>query len=178
MWGNRQWRSWTDRYWTSADGLQAPLSRLCRPARPAADPVHPGPDPQRPRFRAGRRALCRRVAGDRRRLARPRAERIGSRTRPATRRATYVADMLKLLDQLGIADAVFFGTSLGGIVHDAARSTDAERIAGAMLNDIGPEIDHVGHRSHRHLCRQGRRLRTGTRQPRRSRAATAIAFPD
>jgi pimeloyl-ACP methyl ester carboxylesterase len=57
---------------------------------------------------------------------------------------TYAADILKLLDQLGIADAVFFGTSLGGIVTMLMSSTDPERIAGAMLNDIGPVIEDAG----------------------------------
>jgi pimeloyl-ACP methyl ester carboxylesterase len=56
----------------------------------------------------------------------------------------YVADLLKLLDQEGIADAVFLGTSLGGICTMLLASTDADRIAGAMLNDIGPEIDPAG----------------------------------
>ncbi len=56
----------------------------------------------------------------------------------------YVEDILKLLDQEGIADAVFFGTSLGGICTMLLASTDADRIAGAMLNDIGPEIDPAG----------------------------------
>ena len=56
----------------------------------------------------------------------------------------YVADILKLLDQEGIADAVFFGTSLGGICTMLLASTDADRIAGAMLNDIGPVIDQAG----------------------------------
>jgi pimeloyl-ACP methyl ester carboxylesterase len=60
------------------------------------------------------------------------------------RPATYVADMLKLLDQLGIADAVFFGTSLGGIVTMVLAHGDEERVAGALLNDIGPEVDPRG----------------------------------
>ncbi len=57
---------------------------------------------------------------------------------------TYVADVLKLLDQLGIADAVFVGTSLGGLVTMLLAMSDAERIAGALLNDIGPVIDPAG----------------------------------
>src|SRR4030095_5113672 len=56
----------------------------------------------------------------------------------------YVADLLKLLDQEGIADAVFMGTSLGGICTMLLASTDADRIAGAMLNDIGPVIHQEG----------------------------------
>ena len=57
---------------------------------------------------------------------------------------TYVADVLKLLDQLGIADAVFFGTSLGGIVTMLLGTTDPERIAGAVINDIGPVVEESG----------------------------------
>ena len=60
------------------------------------------------------------------------------------RPAVYVADMLKLLDQLGIADAVFFGTSLGGIVTMVLAHGDEERVAGALINDIGPEVDQRG----------------------------------
>ncbi|WP_205478331.1 alpha/beta fold hydrolase [Sphingomonas arenae] len=57
---------------------------------------------------------------------------------------TYAADVLKLLDQLGIATAVFFGTSLGGLVTMLLAYTDEERIAGALINDVGPEVDPAG----------------------------------
>ena len=57
---------------------------------------------------------------------------------------TYAADLLKLLDQLGIADAVFVGTSLGGIVTMVMAMRDAERIAGACINDVGPQIEQRG----------------------------------
>lgn len=57
---------------------------------------------------------------------------------------TYVGDVLKLLDQLGIADAVFVGTSLGGIVTMLLAASDDERVAGALINDVGPEVDPRG----------------------------------
>lgn len=57
---------------------------------------------------------------------------------------TYASDVLKFLDELGIADAVFVGTSLGGIVTMLLADSDDERIAGALINDIGPEIDEAG----------------------------------
>ncbi|MCA1654293.1 MAG: alpha/beta fold hydrolase [Sphingomicrobium sp.] len=57
---------------------------------------------------------------------------------------TYAGDILKLLDQLGIADAVFVGTSLGGIVTMVMAMQDSERMAGVLLNDIGPEIEQGG----------------------------------
>ena len=48
---------------------------------------------------------------------------------------TYAADVVKFLDELGIADAVFVGTSLGGIVTMMVGATDGERVAGALIND-------------------------------------------
>ena len=53
---------------------------------------------------------------------------------------TYARDVLKLLDQLGIADAVFIGTSLGGLTTMIIAAMEEERIAGALINDIGPEV--------------------------------------
>ena len=53
---------------------------------------------------------------------------------------TYARDVLKLLDQLGIADAVFVGTSLGGLTTMIIAAMEEERIAAALINDIGPEV--------------------------------------
>ena len=60
------------------------------------------------------------------------------------RPAVYVADVIKLLDQLGIADAVFIGTSLGGLCTMVLASIEEERVAGALINDIGPVIEPAG----------------------------------
>ena len=135
--------SWTDRYWYSAEGLRlhyrdyaGPLDKppiLCIPGltRNARDF-----EPVAERYAGDWRVICVELRG-----------RGESAPDPDSSRYTpnhYVADVLKLLDQLGIADAVFLGTSLGGICTMLLASTDADRIAGAMLNDIGPEIDQAG----------------------------------
>jgi pimeloyl-ACP methyl ester carboxylesterase len=57
---------------------------------------------------------------------------------------TYVQDVEALLAELGIARFVAFGTSLGGIVTMLLAGFEPGRIAGALLNDIGPEIDATG----------------------------------
>ena len=44
----------------------------------------------------------------------------------------------------GIAQAIFVGTSLGGLVTMAMASMAPDRIAAAILNDVGPELDQVG----------------------------------
>lgn len=57
---------------------------------------------------------------------------------------TYAADMIELLDRLGIGQAIFVGTSLGGIVAMLIAATQRERIAGTILNDVGPELEASG----------------------------------
>jgi pimeloyl-ACP methyl ester carboxylesterase len=56
----------------------------------------------------------------------------------------YAADVLQLLDELGIARAVFIGTSLGGLVTMTVAAMAPQRIAATILNDIGPELTPGG----------------------------------
>jgi pimeloyl-ACP methyl ester carboxylesterase len=57
---------------------------------------------------------------------------------------TYAGDVLQLLDQLGIPQAIFVGTSLGGLVTMTIAATAPQRIAATVLNDVGPDIDPGG----------------------------------
>src|SRR5688500_9807120 len=57
---------------------------------------------------------------------------------------TYAADVLKLLDELAIEQAVFVGTSLGGLVTMLVGAMQPQRIAAVILNDVGPDIDPRG----------------------------------
>jgi pimeloyl-ACP methyl ester carboxylesterase len=57
---------------------------------------------------------------------------------------TYAADVLQLLDSLEIPQAVVVGTSLGGLVTMTVAALQLQRIAGAILNDVGPVIDRAG----------------------------------
>jgi pimeloyl-ACP methyl ester carboxylesterase len=57
---------------------------------------------------------------------------------------TYAADVIEMLDQLGIPDAVFVGTSLGGLVMMVIAATAPQRIMAAILNDVGPDVDPQG----------------------------------
>ncbi|HVV64267.1 MAG TPA: alpha/beta fold hydrolase [Rhizomicrobium sp.] len=56
----------------------------------------------------------------------------------------YLGDALRALDALGVPRAVFLGTSMGGVMTMIAATVAASRIAAAILNDIGPEIDPRG----------------------------------
>jgi pimeloyl-ACP methyl ester carboxylesterase len=57
---------------------------------------------------------------------------------------TYAADVIELLDQVGIDRAVFVGTSLGGLVTMTVAATAPQRVAATILNDIGPDVAPVG----------------------------------
>lgn len=91
--------------------------------------------------------VAERFAGEWRVLALDFRGRGGSAPDPDPSRympATYARDVIKLLDQLGIAEAMFVGTSLGGLVTMLIAAMENERIAGALLNDIGPEVAPEG----------------------------------
>jgi pimeloyl-ACP methyl ester carboxylesterase len=57
---------------------------------------------------------------------------------------TYAADMVALLDRLSLPQALFVGTSLGGIVTMTLAGKHLGRIGGAVLNDVGPVIAKAG----------------------------------
>ncbi len=56
----------------------------------------------------------------------------------------YRDDVLTVLDELGVRQAIFIGTSLGGIVTMATHGSAPERVKAAVLNDIGPELASEG----------------------------------
>jgi pimeloyl-ACP methyl ester carboxylesterase len=56
----------------------------------------------------------------------------------------YADDIEKLMHDLGIARAVFVGTSMGGLITLTLAGRNIELVAGAVLNDIGPVISPKG----------------------------------
>ena len=57
---------------------------------------------------------------------------------------TYVADLLALLAQEAIERFVSIGTSMGGLITMGLASLQPERIAGVVLNDVGPVVEPGG----------------------------------
>ena len=56
----------------------------------------------------------------------------------------YVADMWALLDDLAIERAICVGTSMGGLMAMLMAAQHPDRVAGIVLNDIGPEVSEEG----------------------------------
>jgi pimeloyl-ACP methyl ester carboxylesterase len=57
---------------------------------------------------------------------------------------TYVKDVWTLLDLLGIERIIVVGTSLGGLMAMLMAHEHASRLAGVVMNDVGPEIAPEG----------------------------------
>jgi pimeloyl-ACP methyl ester carboxylesterase len=56
----------------------------------------------------------------------------------------YAGDIAKLMADLGIARAVFVGTSMGGLITMTLAAQHIELVAAAVLNDIGPVLSEKG----------------------------------
>ncbi|MCW5750155.1 MAG: alpha/beta hydrolase [Alphaproteobacteria bacterium] len=90
----------------------------------------------------------------------------------------YVNDALTLMDHLALPRVVVFGTSLGGICAMSLAAMVPERLAGVVLNDVGPTISEVGR------ARIGSYVGADIRFPSIEAAATAMevqfrhAYPD
>jgi pimeloyl-ACP methyl ester carboxylesterase len=56
----------------------------------------------------------------------------------------YLDDTLLMLADMGVDRFVAIGTSLGGLLTMMLASVAAPRIAGVVMNDIGPELDPAG----------------------------------
>ena len=135
--------AYQDRYWTSPDGLKlhfrdytgggdkAPvlclhgLTRNSRDFEQLAEHIAPG-----------RRVLALDMRG--------RGDSEYAKDSASYNPAVYVGDVLALLEQEGIARFVSIGTSLGGLMAMLLASVAPGRLAGAVLNDIGPVVDPAG----------------------------------
>lgn len=135
-----------DRWWTSHDGLRLyardypgaagdarlPVIAIHGLTRNSADFGHIAA-----RIAAtGRRVIAIDVRG------RGRSER--ARDPMTYQPAAYARDVIALFDQLGMRQAVFLGTSMGGLITMALAALKPRLIHAAILNDVGPEVSKVG----------------------------------
>jgi pimeloyl-ACP methyl ester carboxylesterase len=56
----------------------------------------------------------------------------------------YAKDMLALLDHLGVRRAALVGTSMGGLISLLMIRKAPDRVAGIVLNDVGPVVEQAG----------------------------------
>jgi pimeloyl-ACP methyl ester carboxylesterase len=58
--------------------------------------------------------------------------------------AVYAQDVSALMNRLEIPRAVFIGTSMGGIITMVMAAYEPDRVAAAVLNDVGPKLNPLG----------------------------------
>ncbi|MNU90298.1 Esterase YbfF [compost metagenome] len=89
----------------------------------------------------------------------------------------YAHDMIALMEQTGIAKAVFLGTSMGGLITMALAAIQPQAIAAAVINDVGPEVAAEG--LARIAAYTGRKveIRNWTDAAAYARDINAVAFP-
>ena len=163
--------------WTSADGLT--LRYRDYPGRADRPPLLciPGLTRNCRDFEP----LAERFAGDWRVIAidlRGRGQSDYARDAASYMPLQYVADVAALLDQAGLERVVAIGTSLGGVVTMLLAMTAPERIAAAVLNDIGPEVEATGLARIRDYVGQGRSYPTWMHAARGLKEQGGVAYPD
>jgi pimeloyl-ACP methyl ester carboxylesterase len=135
--------AFVDGYWWSNDNLR--LHYRDYPGDPDAAPLLCVPGLTRnardyaglaERFSGGRRVIVVELRG--------RGESAYSKDPMSYVPLMYLQDLEALLGELKLARFIAVGTSLGGILTMLLAATERERLVGAILNDVGPEIDPAG----------------------------------
>jgi pimeloyl-ACP methyl ester carboxylesterase len=162
---------WWDHYWWSPDGVRL-HARVYDPPEPveAALPILclPGLARNARDFEA----LAPHLAERRRVIVvefRGRGESAYAKDPMTYVPLSYVQDVVALLDDRGIHRFATIGTSLGGLVSMILAATHPGRLVGAVLNDVGPELEAAG------LARIRDYIGTGGSQPTWIHAARAVA---
>src|SRR3954467_315343 len=138
---------WSDGYWVSGDGLKLHYRDYAGDATRPPILCIPGLTRNARDFEgvAGRlagkwRLICVELRG--------RGESAHARDSMTYVPLTYLQDVEALIAELGLDRFVLFGTSLGGLLAMLIAASDAAlgraRIAGALLNDIGPDVETRG----------------------------------
>lgn len=91
--------------------------------------------------------------------------------------AQYVADIAALLDQAKLDKVVALGTSLGGIVTMLLSLTHGDRLAAAVINDIGPAIETKGLGRIKDYVGQGRSFPTWMHAARALKESSSHIYP-
>lgn len=90
----------------------------------------------------------------------------------------YVADVEKLLVEEGIGEFISIGTSMGGLMTIMLAAARPGRIAACVINDVGPEVEEAGVARISGYVGQGRSYPTWLHAARSLKEVHGAAFPD
>jgi hypothetical protein len=169
-------RTWVDRSWTSRDGLKLHFRDYAGPADKPPILCLPGLTRNArdfsdlaARLAGGWRVLCPDMRG--------RGDSDYARDAMTYTPAHYVEDVEALLEAEGIIRFVAIGTSLGGLLTMMLALKDPSRIAAAVINDVGPEIEPAGLARIREYVGQGRSYETWVHAARALQEANRDVYP-
>ncbi len=90
----------------------------------------------------------------------------------------YVADVERLLTELGVEKFISIGTSMGGLMTMLMAQAKPDRIVAVVMNDIGPEVDPAGIERIAGYVGQGKSYPTWVHAARSMCEVHSAAFPD
>ena len=135
--------AWSDGYWWSNDGLRLHYRDHAGPADKPPIICIPGLTRNARDFEgvAGRlggswRVICVELRG--------RGDSAYAKDPMTYVPLTYLQDMEALIRELAVERFILFGTSLGGLITMLLAMNESPRVAGALINDIGPVLDQRG----------------------------------
>jgi pimeloyl-ACP methyl ester carboxylesterase len=169
-------KRWEDRSWTSGDGLKLHFRDYAGDAAKPPVLCFHGLTRNARDFEA----LAQRLAGEWRVLCpdmRGRGDSDYARDPMTYTPKHYVADVEALLAAEGIERFVAIGTSLGGLMTMMLAAPDPARIAAAVINDVGPEIEAAGLARIREYVGQGRSYETWVHAARALQEANRQIYP-
>ena len=169
--------NFSDGYWTSRDGLK--LHYRDYPGRADRPPLLCLPGLTRNARDFER--LARRLAGEWRVICpemRGRGDSAYSKDSATYNPLQYVEDVTELFQQAGLERVAAVGTSLGGLMTMVLAATQPGRLVGAVLNDIGPDIEAAGLERIGTYVGQGRTFPTWMHAARALEESQGSAYPD
>jgi len=165
-----------DRYWMSRDGLKLHYRDYAGcDDRPPVICLH-----ALTRNARDFESLAERISGDWRVICpemRGRRESEYAKNAETYNPLQYVEDVTALLDELAIERFISVGTSLGGLMTFLLAAQSPARIAGALINDVGPYLEPAGLERIKSYVGQGRSFPTWVHAARALEEAQGLAHP-
>lgn len=166
-----------DGYWDSADGLRLHYRDYAGPVSRTPLICMPGLTRNARDFEP----IAELLGGKRRMIAidfRGRGDSAYAKDPMTYMPITYMQDVDALLRQLDLKAFITLGTSLGGIVSMLLATVWKDKMKGAILNDIGPDIGAKGAERIRSYVGQTRSFETWVHAARSMAEAHGSVYPD
>ena len=169
--------TWTDGYWWSNDGLRLHYRDYAGAAERPPILCIPGLTRNARDFEG----VAERLAGEWRLICidlRGRAESAHAKDPMSYVPLTYLQDLEALIRELALERFILIGTSLGGLLAMLLAASGQGRIAGYVLNDVGPVVEERGLERIRGYVGRSQNWPTWLHAARYFQESQAAVYPD